>query len=135
MIRYRTYIGQAAQGLYGNLVGVVYAVVAVCDESGDVGHAVLHCPIPGDPLVTTGTVPYMLSEVHVLRHYRRRGIARYMVTRCLAYAHKRGIPVELRATSYATGERMSEEELVAFYKTFGFEERARINGSVCMRLA
>lgn len=132
MIRYRLHTDRRAQELYGNLVGVVFAVVAECDTAGEVGHAVLHCPIPGDPIVTVGVVPFMLSEVHVLRPYRRQGIAREMVARCIAYAQRRNIPLELRAVSYSTGERMDGNDLVRFYQSLGFQTAGRRHGNVCM---
>jgi ribosomal protein S18 acetylase RimI-like enzyme len=130
VIRYRALTQKAAREYFGPLT--VFAV-----RAEEYGHAALRNPLAGEYIPTEGEdflvqAPLVLTDVHVIPSYRRRGVANEMVRRCLAYADQRQITVCARVCAYSHGVRLKVADLVCWYEGHGFRHVDTINGEPYM---
>jgi ribosomal protein S18 acetylase RimI-like enzyme len=66
-----------------------------------------------------------LSNLHVHPLRRGRGWARLLMQAALTHAMDRGWCVFIRVVPYANGDAMDVDQLIAFYKSYGFVSTRR----------
>jgi GNAT superfamily N-acetyltransferase len=76
--------------------------------------------------LSDGEEALFINDISIKPEFQGKGYGSKIIQSAIEYAKEQGIPVALRASvggHYDTNSNMSQEDLIKFYKKFGFENR------------
>jgi GNAT superfamily N-acetyltransferase len=76
--------------------------------------------------LSDGDEALFINEINIKPEFQNQGYGTKILKDAIAYAKKEQIPIALRASvggHYDTKSQMNQEQLIDFYKKFGFELR------------
>jgi len=76
--------------------------------------------------MSDGEEALFINDISIKPEYQGKGYGSKIIQSVIEYAEKQGMPVALRASvggHYDTKSNMSQQDLITFYKKFGFELR------------
>ncbi len=80
--------------------------------------------------LSDGEEALFINDISIKPEFQGKGYGSKIIQNAIEYAKKQEIPVALRASvggHYDTESTMSQEDLIEFYKKFGFESKPELS--------